>query len=148
MVAQRGEGSDDVELLTGGGVKDARGRHQPRRGTGGPRLLPGTVPGPLVGDAAYGAALVSAAQFLRGFHDATAPFAAELPRDGWMFPAGSPVEVVVHGDYAPCNCVLDGDRVVGLVDVDTARPGPRIVDVATGAYRWASLSVVAEQSPA
>nr|WP_281373129.1 phosphotransferase [Kineococcus aurantiacus] len=62
-----------------------------------------------------------------------------MPRDGWMFPAQDPVEVVCHGDYAPHNCVLDGERVVGLIDFDTARPGPRLTDLGGAAYRWVQL---------
>jgi Ser/Thr protein kinase RdoA (MazF antagonist) len=155
-----GGGVNEV-VRVGGTVRRPTGPHSPRvhdvlrrlapldgvprvHGVDGDRevldFLPGNVPGALVGAAASESALGSAARFLRRFHDATALFASDLPHDGWMFPAGDPVEVVVHGDYAPYNCVLEGERVVGLVDFDTARPGPRIVDVATGAYRWVPLS--------
>ncbi|PRY16887.1 phosphotransferase enzyme family protein [Kineococcus rhizosphaerae] len=104
-------------------------------------FLPGQVSNyPLTPAAASVTALVSAAEFLRRFHDATAGFARELPRDGWMFPVADPVEVVCHGDYAPHNCVLDGERVVALIDFDTARPGPRLTDLGGAVYRWAQVS--------
>lgn len=104
-------------------------------------FLPGDVGNYPVSDAAASAtALVTAAELLRSYHDATAGFAADLPRQGWMFEVVEPVEVVCHGDYAPHNCVLDGDRVVGLIDFDTARPGARLVDLGGAAYRWVPLS--------
>jgi Ser/Thr protein kinase RdoA (MazF antagonist) len=104
-------------------------------------FLPGTVPNYPVGDeAASRTALLSAAELLRDYHRATAVFAAELPRDGWLFPAQDPVEVVCHGDFAPHNCVLQGERVTGLIDFDTARPGPRRTDLGVAVYRWVPLS--------
>jgi hypothetical protein len=84
-------------------------------------------------------ALVSAARLLRRYHDATAGFAGRCP-SGWMLPSRSPAEVICHGDFAPYNCVLDGERAVGMIDFDTAHPGPRVWDVAYCVYRWAPLS--------
>lgn len=86
------------------------------------------------------AALESAAELLRSYHDATVDFARTAPRDGWQVPAVEPVEVICHGDYAPYNCVLDGNRVTGLFDFDHAQPGPRLWDVAYAAYRWVPLT--------
>ena len=104
-------------------------------------FLPGEVSNYPVTDAAASAtALRTAAELLRDYHRATAGFAAALPREGWMLPVRDPVEVVCHGDYAPHNCVLDGERVVGLIDFDTARPGPRLTDLGVAAYRWVPLS--------
>jgi len=109
-------------------------------------FLPGDVASyPVSTAAASRAALLSAARLLRDYHRATARFAAELPRDGWLFPAQDPVEVVCHGDFAPHNCVLAGDRVTGLIDFDTARPGPRLTDLGVAVYRWAPLSDPANQ---
>ncbi|RKE19639.1 phosphotransferase enzyme family protein [Streptomyces sp. TLI_171] len=100
-------------------------------------FLPGEVPDyPPTPAAASRTALLTAARQLRAYHDATAGYAAE----GWMLPAAEPVEVICHGDYAPHNCVLDGERVVGVIDFDTAHPGPRLHDVAYAAYRWAPTS--------
>ena len=48
-------------------------------------------------------ALCSAARLLRGLHDALVTF--EIPADArWWLPPVEPVEVVVHGDFAPYNC--------------------------------------------
>ncbi|GIE85945.1 phosphotransferase enzyme family protein [Actinoplanes regularis] len=104
-------------------------------------FLPGEVSNfPLIPAAVSVPALVSAAELLRAYHDATAGFARSAPRDGWQLPALDPVEVICHGDYAPYNCVLDGDRTAGVFDFDHARPGPRLWDVAYAAYRWAPLT--------
>jgi Ser/Thr protein kinase RdoA (MazF antagonist) len=48
--------------------------------------------------------------------------------------------VICHGDFAPYNCVLNGNRVVGLIDFDHAAPGPRLWDVAYAVYRWTPLT--------
>ncbi|MFG2695000.1 phosphotransferase [Kitasatospora sp. NPDC048407] len=97
-------------------------------------FLPGEVSDyPATPAAASRTALLTAARVLRAYHDATAGYAA----DGWMLPAREPAEVICHGDYAPHNCVLDGERVVGVIDFDTAHPGPRLWDVAYAVYRWA-----------
>lgn len=104
-------------------------------------FLPGEVGNyPLTPAAASADAVVSAASLLRAYHDATVSYAASAPRDGWQFPAREPVEVISHGDYAPYNCVMDGDRVVGMFDFDIAHPGPRLWDVAYAVYRWSPLT--------
>jgi Ser/Thr protein kinase RdoA (MazF antagonist) len=130
-------------------------RHLERRGfAAAPRLhevtadevevldfLPGEVSDyPATPAAASTEALVSAAEVLRAYHDATADYARTAPRDGWQVPATDPVEVICHGDYAPHNCVLDGGRVAGIIDFDFARPGPRLSDVAYAVYRWVPLT--------
>ncbi|GAA0552762.1 hypothetical protein GCM10010172_39030 [Paractinoplanes ferrugineus] len=105
-------------------------------------FLPGEVSNyPATPAAASAEALVSAAELLRRYHDATAEYAATAPRTGWQVPAREPVEVICHGDFAPHNCVLDGNRVAGLIDFDFAHPGPRLWDVAYAAYRWVPMTV-------
>ncbi|MET7465708.1 aminoglycoside phosphotransferase family protein [Nonomuraea sp. NPDC005501] len=100
-------------------------------------FLPGEVSNyPATPAAASMEALGSAAELLRSYHDATMEYARDVV-GGWMLPDRVPVEVICHGDYAPHNCVLDGDRVVGIIDFDTAHPGPRLWDVAYAVYRWA-----------
>ncbi|MER6911367.1 aminoglycoside phosphotransferase family protein [Streptomyces sp. NPDC000594] len=84
-------------------------------------------------------ALESAAALLRAYHDSTLGY-AEGVREGWMLPAREPAEVICHGDFAPYNCVLDGDRVVGVFDFDTAHPAPRLWDIAYAVYRWAPMT--------
>jgi hypothetical protein len=85
------------------------------------------------------AALVSAAGLLRRYHEATVG-SPGLAATGWMLPVREPVEVVCHGDFAPYNCVLDGDEAVGIIDFDTAHPGPRLWDIGYAVYRWAPLT--------
>ena len=41
-----------------------------------------------------------------------------------------------HNDFAPYNLVVQGDRLVGVIDFDLASPGPRIWDLAYLAYRF------------
>lgn len=86
------------------------------------------------------ATLIAAAALLRAYHDTTEGYAQRAPRDGWQVPAHEPVEVICHNDFAPHNCVLDGDRVVGVIDFDYAAPGPRLWDVAFAAYRWVPMT--------
>jgi len=100
-------------------------------------FLPGEVSNyPPTPAAASQTALESAAELLRAYHDATVGYAPGVT-EGWMLPARSPAEVICHGDYAPHNCVLDGERVVGVIDFDTAHPGPRLWDIGYAVYRWA-----------
>lgn len=103
-------------------------------------FLPGEVSNyPATPAAASVEALLSAAGLLRAFHDATAG-SALTAATGWMLPARKPAEVVCHGDFAPHNCVLDGHRAVGIIDFDTAHPGPRLWDVAYAVYRWSPIT--------
>ncbi|MBE7701697.1 aminoglycoside phosphotransferase family protein [Oerskovia sp. Sa1BUA8] len=55
----------------------------------------------------------------------------------WQSPAHEPVEVVCHNDVAPYNLVFRAGTLVGLIDFDTASPGPRIRDLAYLGYRLA-----------
>ncbi|MBO3737576.1 phosphotransferase enzyme family protein [Actinoplanes flavus] len=104
-------------------------------------FLPGEVSDyPATPAAASEEALISAAELLRSYHDATAVYARTAPRAGWQEPVVEPVEVICHGDFAPHNCVLAGNRVTGMIDFDHARPGPRMWDVAYAAYRWVPLT--------
>jgi hypothetical protein len=107
--------------------------------------IPGTIdylPGevghyPLSEAVRSDAALVSAARLLRRFHDASVPLVTrDLP---WQLPALPNAEVIVHGDYAPYNLVFSGDKVVGIFDLDYARPGPRIHDISSALHRFAPL---------
>ncbi|MGC5165212.1 phosphotransferase [Luteimicrobium sp. DT211] len=79
--------------------------------------------------------LDDAVLFLRRLHDASEGFVASSP--GWRLPVHEPVEVVCHNDVAPYNMVFRGGRMVGLIDFDTASPGPRVWDLAYLAYRLA-----------
>lgn len=77
--------------------------------------------------------LVESAQLLRRVHDASVPLIAHC--DGWQSPVHEPVEVICHNDAAPYNYVFMNGHVSGLIDFDTASPGPRIWDLAYLAYR-------------
>lgn len=90
---------------------------------------------PLSENAASEEALVSAAQLLRAYHDATADFATQ--DHTWLLPPRQPAEVVCHGDFAPYNVVLRGKTAVSIIDFDTAHPAPRVWDIAYAIYRWA-----------
>lgn len=83
--------------------------------------------------------LVSAARLLRRIHDATQEVAASWP-SGWQAKTRQPLEVICHGDFAPYNCVFDGDNLTGLIDFDHAHPGSRIWDIAYALYRFAPLA--------
>jgi Phosphotransferase enzyme family len=106
-------------------------------------FLPGDVSNyPVTPAAASLEALETAAELLRAYHDCTIGYAVGVT-DGWMLPARTPAEVICHGDYAPHNCVLNGDRVVGIIDFDTAHPAPRIWDIGYAVYRWAPITAPA-----
>ncbi|UYO96162.1 aminoglycoside phosphotransferase family protein [Microbacterium sp. M28] len=77
--------------------------------------------------------LQDAGRLLRRIHDATGDLAER--RTGWQLPAREPVEVICHNDFAPYNFVFDRERLVGVIDFDTASPGPRLWDLAYLAYR-------------
>lgn len=96
---------------------------------------------PLSEGASSISALISSAELLREYHDATVSFVSTLKGDApWLLPAREPMEVMCHGDYAPYNVVLDGDRAIAMIDFDTAHPGPRVWDIAYALYRWSPLT--------
>jgi aminoglycoside phosphotransferase (APT) family kinase protein len=101
--------------------------------------LPGEVGHYPLSEAVRGeAALVSAARLLRRFHDVSVPLVTrDLP---WQHAPLPDAEVIVHGDYAPYNLVFADERVVGIIDVDYARPGPRTFDLSYAIYRFAPLA--------
>jgi serine/threonine protein kinase len=72
--------------------------------------------------------LAAAAGLLRRYHDASARTTLS---DG--------EECVCHNDISPVNSVFVDNRPVALIDFDMASPGPRIRDVAYGAFLWLNL---------
>lgn len=94
---------------------------------------------PLPLDARSKTALISAARLLRLYHDATVDFVTSY-KGLWQLNDHPPLEVICHGDYAPYNCVMKNDEVIGIIDFDTAHPGSRIWDVAYAVYRFAPLT--------
>ncbi|MGN6408780.1 MAG: phosphotransferase enzyme family protein [Curtobacterium sp.] len=95
---------------------------------------------PWTADVASEAALVTTARLLRHYHDAAATFPRDDDHDVWSQAERYPAETIVHGDFAPYNCVYDGIAAVGLIDFDTAHPGPRVWDVASAVYRFAPFT--------
>ncbi|MEU1623085.1 aminoglycoside phosphotransferase family protein [Streptomyces sp. NPDC005722] len=71
------------------------------------------------------------AQLLRDYHDATAGFSPPAEA-AWSDSSLAPGEgeVICHGDFGPWNVVWQGNRPVGIIDWDFARPAPRMHDVA------------------
>ena len=42
----------------------------------------------------------------------------------------------IHGDWHPGNMLFQGDRLAAVIDYDTARPGPRALDLAAAALQF------------
>ncbi|MDH2444047.1 phosphotransferase [Amnibacterium sp. CER49] len=102
-------------------------------------FLPGVVPAyPMPGFVWTDENLEASGRLLRAVHDATAGF--ELAGRTWQLPAHEPVEVVCLNDVAPYNMVFVDGRVTGLIDIDTASPGPRVWDLAYLAYRLVPIA--------
>lgn len=89
--------------------------------------------------------LVATAHLLRAFHDATVDF---IPSANayWQveYPDPNCHEVICHNDFAPYNLVFVNQRPHALIDFDLAGPGPRLRDVALGAYWFVPLSFRAD----
>jgi len=107
------------------------------------------LPGEVIGDSiswpawAYAdSTLVQVGQWMRRIHDATAVFMP--PRDERWFTGRTmqPGWIVGHQDAAPYNAVMDGDRLVGFFDWDTASPSSRDDDLAFSALLWVPLTAV------
>lgn len=107
-------------------------------------FLPGTVPAYPLPDLVWSDRfLTNAVRLLRALHDASVDF----ERSGaiWQQPARVPDEVISINDFAPYNLVLRGDRIVGVIDLDQASPGPRARDLAHVAYRLVPLTAPQNQ---
>jgi len=105
------------------------------------------MPGEIIGDSVAWPAwvyadstLVQVGQWIRRIHDATADFVP--PKDERWFTGRrmQPGWIVGHQDAAPYNAVMDGDRLVGFFDWDTASPSPRDDDLAFSALLWVPLT--------
>jgi hypothetical protein len=80
--------------------------------------------------------LVQVGRWLRRLHDATAGFRPP-PDEQWFIGVDMrPGMIVGHQDAAPYNAVMDGDRLVGFCDWDTAGPSSREFDLALSALWW------------
>jgi thiamine kinase-like enzyme len=86
-------------------------------------------------------ALISSAKLLRSYHDVSQKFLNGFPcSESWMFPSRDPQEVICHNDFAPYNICFEGNHAVGIIDFDTASPGPRIWDIAYALYRFSPFT--------
>ena len=76
--------------------------------------------------------LVAFAHLLREYHDAVAEY-RPAATTRWSTTTAGVVgdDVVCHGDFGPWNVVWSGDRPIGIIDWDHARPAPRRHDVAS-----------------
>jgi Ser/Thr protein kinase RdoA (MazF antagonist) len=91
--------------------------------------------------------LVQVGQWLRRVHDATADF---VPPAGERWFACDPMRpgwIVGHQDAGPHNAAMDGDRLVGFFDWDTAGPSTPEVDLAFSAIAWVGLCDWSEDEP-
>lgn len=106
--------------------------------------LPGTVPSyPMPPWVWTERVLADAAERLAQFHQASASF--DVTGAVWQIPAREPVEVICLNDVAPYNMVFDqAHQLAGLIDIDTASPGPRVWDLAYLAYRLVPLTEAAD----
>jgi len=85
--------------------------------------------------------LVSAANLLKEFHDASATYIG-VDDDVWAYeyPNKALHEVICHNDFAPYNLIANKHEFVAVIDFDAAGPGPRIRDVAYAAYWMVPIS--------
>jgi hypothetical protein len=77
--------------------------------------------------------LDQSATLLRRVHDGSIGFVH--PEAVWQLPGHHPAEVICLNDVAPYNMVFVDGRLTGVIDIDTASPGPRIWDLSYLAYR-------------
>ncbi|MDR2987033.1 MAG: hypothetical protein LBV34_19570 [Nocardiopsaceae bacterium] len=105
------------------------------------------LPGEMIGDRVPWPAwvyaestLVQVGQWIRRIHDVTAVFVP--PEDERWFTGRTmqPGWIVGHQDAAPYNAVMEGDRLVGFFDWDTASPSSREDDLAFSALLWVPLT--------
>jgi GNAT superfamily N-acetyltransferase len=85
-------------------------------------------------------ALASCANLLRELHDTSKDFLNTAPYYNGMLPCRNPQEFICHNDFAPYNICFEREQAVGIIDFDTASPGPRIWDIAYALYRFAPFS--------
>jgi hypothetical protein len=105
--------------------------------------LPGEVIGLSVAWPAWvyaDATLVQVGQWMRRVHDATADFIP--PEDEQWFTGRTmrPGWIIGHQDAAPYNAAMDGGRLAGFFDWDTASPSSREFDLAFSAIVWVPLT--------
>ena len=109
------------------------------RGRDNVSYLPGVVPHYPLPDWIWAEdVLVDTGAHLARLHRASASF--DTTGAVWQLPVRQPAEVVCHNDFAPYNMVFTDRRLTGVIDWDTASPGPRTWDLAYLAYRLVPLT--------
>lgn len=88
--------------------------------------------------------LVAGGKLLRDLHDATRSF-DHADDDAWAMRQTDPdgCDVICHNDFAPYNLIFRSGMPVAVIDFDLAGPGPRLWDVAYGAYWLTPLAFAA-----
>lgn len=103
-------------------------------------FLPGQVATyPLSKEILSDSTLEAVARMLRNYHDATVDFQPD-DKAKWQWSSHEPREVICHNDFCPYNLLWENNELVGIIDFDTASPGPRIWDMAYTAYRFVPLT--------
>jgi hypothetical protein len=104
------------------------------------------LPGDVIGDripwpawAFTDTTLAQAGQWLRRVHDLTAEFRPPAEERWFAGATMRPGMIIGHQDAAPYNAVMDGDRLAGFFDWDTAGPSTRDFDLAFSALSWVPL---------
>jgi hypothetical protein len=105
------------------------------------------LPGETINDRAHWPAwafadsmLTQVGRWLRRVHDLTADFTPPADEAWFAGRTMRPGLIVGHQDAAPFNAVVDGDRLVGFFDWDTAGPSTREFDLAFSALTWVPLA--------
>lgn len=110
------------------------------------REILGWIPGRTTGSPPWPAwvwadeVLTGVGRCLRDYHAAVRDFV--VPSDArWHTATGppGPGEIVCHNDIGPSNLVLDGTRIVGLIDWDLAAPARPEWDLAHAAWMTVPL---------
>ncbi len=108
--------------------------------------LPGEVPlYPLPSWLFAPAIIRESGALLRRMHDASVTLVGQPAL--WQLPTHQPVEVICHNDVAPYNMVFQDQHLRGLIDFDTASPGPRVWDLAYLAYQLVPLTGSERDTP-
>jgi Ser/Thr protein kinase RdoA (MazF antagonist) len=104
------------------------------------------LPGETIGDSVAWPAwafadstLTQVGQWLRRIHDATADFTPPADERWFAGRTMQPGWIVGHQDAAPFNAAMNGDRLVGFFDWDTAGPSTPDYDLAFSALSWVPL---------
>lgn len=84
------------------------------------------------------AALAAMLTFLRGAYDSAAAAVRQAGFDDWP-------QSIIHGDWHPGNLLFRHQRVVAVIDFDSARLSRHVVDIANGALQF---SMVGSGDPA